>query len=248
MCSGGCAPRRSGWTCGQKAALDDSHKPAAPRVAGPHPDCAAGPGEGRKAHEALDLHLATPTSAHPRRSHLSARVSLDSSLQKKPTLCHFAMPGGGSGVVGRDQFSRSADLQYPEWCVDFGVGARVALLGLRGRGGPMVAPTGFGPTAVRQEGWPGLGRAAPSTAWVDTVGNAKRTAGHWPSSLRGHVLVSIEWDLGRSLKRLRVWRFPQELGCKVAQDSATSVSPRPPVACLGRQQGRAGEGWPPAWR
>ena len=145
-------------------------------MAGPHPDCAIGPGESRKAHEAVDLHLAAPTSAHPRRSHLSARVSLYSSLQKKPTLCHFTTPGGGSGVVCRDQFSRSADLQYPERCVAFGVGARVALLGLRGRGGPMVAPTGFGPTAVRQEGRPGLSRAAPSTAWVDTAGNAKRTA------------------------------------------------------------------------
>ena len=173
MCSGGCAPSRSGWTCGQKAALEDSHKPAAPGVAGPHPDCAAGPGEGHKAHEAVNLHLATPTSAHPRCSHRSARVSLYSSLQKKPNLCHFTTPGGGSGVVGRDQFSRSADLQYPERCVDFGVGARVALLGLRGRGGPMVAPTGFGPTAVGQEGRPGLSRAAPSTAWVDTAGNAK---------------------------------------------------------------------------
>ena len=248
MCSGGCAPHWSGWTCGQKAALEDRQKPDAHVVAGPHPDCAAGPGEGRKAHEAVDLHRAIPTCAHPRHSHLSARVSLYSSLQKKPTLCHFTTPGGWSGVVVRVHFSRSADLLYPERCVDFGVGARVALLGLRGRGGPMVAPTGFGPTAVRQEGRPGISRAAPSTAWVDTVGNAKRTAGHWPSSLRGHVLVSIQRDLGRSLKRLRVWRFPQELGCKVAQESATSVSPRPPVACLGRQQGLAGEGWPPAWR
>ena len=112
----------------------------------------------------------------------------------------------------------------------------------------MVAPSGFGPTAVGQEGLPGLSRAAPITVWLDTVGNAKRAAGHWPSSLRGHVLVSIERDLGRSLKRLRVWRFPQELDCNVAQASATSGSPRPPFACLGRQQGHAGEGWPPAWR
>ena len=106
--------------------------------------------------------------------------------------------------MGRDRFSRSADLQYPERCVAGGVVARVALPGLRGRGGPMVAPTGFGPTAVGKEGRPGLSRAAPSTAWVDTVGNAKRTAGHWPFSLRGHVLVSIERDVRQSLKRLWV--------------------------------------------
>ena len=82
-------------------ALEGSHTPPSPGVAGPHPDSAAGPGEDREAREALDLSLADPTSAHPRHSHLSARVSLHSSLQKKPTLHRFTMAGGGSGVVGR---------------------------------------------------------------------------------------------------------------------------------------------------
>ena len=128
-CSGGGAPRRSGWKCGQKAALEDSHKPAAPVVAGPQPDCAARPGEGREAREALDLQLAVPTSAHPRRSHLIARVSLYSSLRKKPTLCRFATAGGRSGVVGRDWFSRSADLQASELCLAGGVAERVVCWG-----------------------------------------------------------------------------------------------------------------------
>ena len=219
MCSGGCAPRRSGLTCGQKAALEDSHKPAAPGVAGPHPDCAAGPGEGRKAHEAVDLHLATPTSDHPCQSHLSARVSLYSSLQKKPTVCHFTTPGGGSGVVGRDQFSRSADLQYPERFVDFGVGARVALLGPMGRAASMVAPSGFGLPALRQEGRPSRGWTAPTTAWVDRVGNAQGTVDNGPLSLRSHFFVSVVRDLGRFAKRLCAWMFPPELSCEVVQDS-----------------------------
>lgn len=85
--------------------------------------------------------------------------------------------------MGHDRFSRSPDLQSRELCFLGGVGTRVALLGLRGRAGPMVAPSGFGPTAVGQEGRRGHGWAAPSTAWVDTVGNAQGTAGHWPLSL-----------------------------------------------------------------
>ena len=80
-------------------------------VAGLEPDSAAGPGEDREAREALDLHLAAPTCAHPHRSHLPARVSLYSSLQKKPTLRHFATAQGGSGVMDRDLFSKSAGLQ-----------------------------------------------------------------------------------------------------------------------------------------
>ena len=60
--------------------------------------------------------------------------------------------------------------------------------------------------------------------------------------------MSVEQDLGRSIKRQWAWRFPPELSWKVAQDSATSGSPRPLVACLGRQQGRTAEGWPPMWR
>ena len=128
------------------------------------------------------------------------------------------------------------------------MGERVALLGLRGRADSMVAPSGIRPTAVGQEGRPGHSLAAPSTTWVDSVGNAKGTAGHWPLSLRGHRLVSIERDLGWSVKRLRVWRFPPELGCKVDQDSATPGSPRTPVACLGGRLGNAGERWLPGWR
>ena len=123
MCAGRGAPSRTGWTCGQKEALLGSRTTADPGVAGQDPYSTAGPVDSREARESLVLHLATSASAHPGHSHLSARVSLYSSLQKKPTLSHFITPGCGSGVVGRDQFSRSADLQYPERCVDFGVGA-----------------------------------------------------------------------------------------------------------------------------
>ena len=69
-----------------------------------------------------------------------------------------------------------------------------------------------------------------------------------PLSLQGHVLVSVKRDLGWRAKRLRAWRVPPDLSCEVTHVSANPGSPRPPVACLGRRQGRAGDGWLPGWR
>ena len=93
-----------------------------------------------------------------------------------------------------------------------------------GRAASMVAPSGFGLPAVRQEGRPSRGWTAPTTAWVDRVGNAQGNVDHWPLSLRSHVFVSVERDLGRFAKRLCAWMFPPELSCEVVQDSTT---PRP---------------------
>ena len=182
-------------------------------MAGPDPDSAAGPGEDREAREALDLPVANPTSAHLRRSHLAASVSLHSSLRKKPTLRCFAMAGGGSGVLGRSGSPGQPATMRWELCSAGGVWARVALLGPRGRAASMVAPSGFGLTAFRQEGQPGRGWTAPSTAWVDRVGNAQGTVDHGPLSLQSHVFVSVERDLGRFAMRLCAWMFPPELSC-----------------------------------
>ena len=108
----GGALRLPGRPGGQKAALEGSRIPAAPGVAGLDPDSASGPGAGRPAREPLDLHLAAPTSAQPRRSHLSAGVSLHSSLRKStPPLRRFASAGGGSGGAGRDRFPGPAGHQ-----------------------------------------------------------------------------------------------------------------------------------------
>ena len=213
------APSRTGWTCGQKSALLGSLTTAALSVAGPDPDSTAGPGDSREAREALVLHLTTSASAHPRRSHLSACVSLHSSLRKKPTLRCFAMAGCGSEVVAGSGFpGRPATMRW-EQCSVGGVGARVALLGPMGRAASMVAPSGFGLPALRQEGWPSRGWTAPTTAWVDRVGNDQGTVDHGPLSLRSHVFVSIERDLGRFAKRLCAWMFPPEVSCEVVQDS-----------------------------
>ena len=65
---------------------------------------AADPGAVRAAREPLDLHLAAPTAAQPRRRHLSAGVALHSSIRKKPPLRRFAMAGGGSGIEGPGRF------------------------------------------------------------------------------------------------------------------------------------------------
>ena len=122
------------------------------------------------------------------------------------------------------------------------------MLGPRGRAGSMVAPSGFGPTAVRQEGRPGRGWTAPSTAWVDRVGNGQGTVDHGPLSLWSHVFGSDKQDLGRFAKRLRAWLFLPKLSCEVAQDTTIPWTPRPAVACLSGRQGRAAEGWSPDWR
>ena len=106
-----------------------------------------------------------------------------------------------------------------------GVGARVALLGPMGRAASMVAPSGFGLPALRQEGRPSRGWTAPTTAWVDRVGNAQGTVDHGPLSLRSHVFVSIERVLGRFAKHLCAWMFPPELSYEVVQDS-TNPGPR----------------------
>ena len=196
-------------------------------------DSAAGPGENCEARETLYLPLADPTSAQPRRSHLSARVSLHSSLQKKPTLHRFTMAGGGSGVVGQTGSPGRPVTRRRELCSAVGVGERVALLGLRGRADSKVAPSGFRPTAVGQEGRPVRGRASPRTVWADRVANAQGTAGHGPLSPWGHVVVSIKRDLGQRAKRLWSWRVPPDLSCEVTHESANPRSPRTPVTCLG---------------
>ena len=95
------------------------------------------------------------------------------------------------------------------------------MLGPMGRAASMVAPNGFGLPAVRQEGRLSRSRTAPTTAWVDRVGNAQGTVDHGPLSLRSHVFVSVERDLGRFAKRLCAWMFPPELSCEVVQDSTT---------------------------
>ena len=66
-------------------------------------------------------------------------------------------------------------------------------------------------------------------------------------SLLGHDTVSVEQDMGRDAKRLRAWRVPPALGCEVAHHATTPGCPRPPVTCLGGQQGRAREGWMLGW-
>ena len=232
-CAGGGPARPSGWTCRQKEALEGSHTPPSPGVAGPDPESAVGPGEDREAREALVLPLADPSSAHPRRSHLSARVSLHSSLQKKPSLHRFTMAGGGSGVVGQTGSLGRPVTRRRELCSAVVVGERVALLGLRGRADSRVAPSGFRPTAVGQEGRPVRGRASPRTVWADRVANAQGTAGHGPLRPRGHVVVSVKRDLGRRAKRLWAWRVPPDLSCEVTHESANPGSPRTPVTCLG---------------
>ena len=100
-----------------------------------------------------------------------------------------------------------------------GKGYRVALLGPMGRAASMVAPSGFGLPSLRQEFRPSRGWTAPTTVWVDRVGNAQGTVDHGPLSLRSHVFVSVERDLGRFAKRLCAWMFPPELSCEVVQDS-----------------------------
>ena len=112
----------------------------------------------------------------------------------------------------------------------------------------MVAPIGFGPTAVRQEDWPGCGWTAPSSAWLDRVWNAQVTVDHGLLILRSHVSVSVEWELGRFAKRLWAWMFPPELSCEVVQESTTPWNMKPAVACLGGRQGRDAEGLSPDWR
>ena len=114
-----------------------------------------------------------------------------------------------------------------------GEGERLALLCLRGRADSMVAPSGFRPTAVGQEGRPGHCRASPRTVWADRVANAQGTAGHGPLSPWGHVVVSVKRDLGWRAKRLWAWRVPPDLSCEVTHESANPGSPRTPVTCLG---------------
>ena len=117
-----------------------------------------------------------------------------------------------------------------------------------GRADSMVAPSGFRPTAVGQEGRHVRGRASPRTVWADRVANAQGTAGQGPLSPWGHVVVSVKQDLGQRAKRLWSWRVPPDLSCEVTHESANPGSPRPPVACLGGRLGSAGEGWLPGCR